>query len=511
MRLLIILLLVSSIAQGQSTYYIRADTIRFQKVGGNTTFFLENSTRAKQGAYLRNYNGGRTDFYYAVDSASISGTSLVLWRGLGTQNVTVSLSGIGGNTNSNIGSGYRLAVPNTNNIKTLGQKYGIILDSATSNEIGIKFDSATVFPQIRATITSTPPAGNYGNVQLNRNGAFATPATDSLDFDAGLSIKGDLKVTNVPSGAVTDSAVILNTATGQFRKKPAVVVNTSGRADGDCLIWDAGANEYISVPCPGGSNIIGWLRFITGVTANSVDPGDSILTNTFLIDKRIKVHRDHEVEDSGGVYGFEFDPSIGEVIFHPALSDSESVFIEVYALTAIYDIALEVIPCSPGDIDFDLADGGVVESPANTWTIPNNERVSHSTTSLTADGYFECQMPGQSMVIGLDATSGLEFYDSGGNTFAYNYGFFTFAGDMYVVQVGESLLTPTNIGAVGSNTHVRLTRTGTTVKAQVSTDGTNFTDAHTYSVTTAIALFAKASNGSGSNKTVINPKTCGFE
>lgn len=36
------------------------------------------------------------------------------------------------------------------------------------------------------------PAGNYGNVQLNRNGAFATPASDSLDFDAGLNIIGNL-------------------------------------------------------------------------------------------------------------------------------------------------------------------------------------------------------------------------------------------------------------------------------------------------------------------------------
>lgn len=36
------------------------------------------------------------------------------------------------------------------------------------------------------------PAGNYGNVQLNRNGALATPASDSLDFDAGLNIIGNL-------------------------------------------------------------------------------------------------------------------------------------------------------------------------------------------------------------------------------------------------------------------------------------------------------------------------------
>jgi hypothetical protein len=37
------------------------------------------------------------------------------------------------------------------------------------------------------------PAGNYGNVQLNRNGVFV--GTDSLDFDAGLLITGDLAAT----------------------------------------------------------------------------------------------------------------------------------------------------------------------------------------------------------------------------------------------------------------------------------------------------------------------------
>ena len=43
------------------------------------------------------------------------------------------------------------------------------------------------------------PAGNYGNIQINRNGAFATPGTDSLDFDAGLYIKGVLSATALPT------------------------------------------------------------------------------------------------------------------------------------------------------------------------------------------------------------------------------------------------------------------------------------------------------------------------
>jgi hypothetical protein len=42
----------------------------------------------------------------------------------------------------------------------------------------------------------TSPAGNYGNLQINRNSAFDTPASDSLTFSsAALAIKGGLSVT----------------------------------------------------------------------------------------------------------------------------------------------------------------------------------------------------------------------------------------------------------------------------------------------------------------------------
>jgi hypothetical protein len=42
---------------------------------------------------------------------------------------------------------------------------------------------------------STSPAGNFGNVQLARNGAFSAAGSDSLSFLAGLAIKGSLSAT----------------------------------------------------------------------------------------------------------------------------------------------------------------------------------------------------------------------------------------------------------------------------------------------------------------------------
>jgi hypothetical protein len=58
--------------------------------------------------------------------------------------------------NANIGGGFRLAVPLTNNLKTLFPNYGILLDSLTnSNGITMRVDTATLFPAIRATIPAT--------------------------------------------------------------------------------------------------------------------------------------------------------------------------------------------------------------------------------------------------------------------------------------------------------------------------------------------------------------------
>lgn len=65
---------------------------------------------------------------------------------------------------------------------------------------------------------STAPDGNFGNIQLNRNGLFKTPASDSLNFSAGLAIKGTLSATSLPSGAVTDSILVATGGTGQIKK-----------------------------------------------------------------------------------------------------------------------------------------------------------------------------------------------------------------------------------------------------------------------------------------------------
>ena len=68
-----------------------------------------------------------------------------------------------GAPNTSAGAGYRVAINGTNNVKDLQPKYGITIDSATANNVGIKADTATLFPAVRATITAgTDSAANAG-------------------------------------------------------------------------------------------------------------------------------------------------------------------------------------------------------------------------------------------------------------------------------------------------------------------------------------------------------------
>lgn len=96
------------------------------------------------------------------------------------------------------------------------------------------------------------PAGNYGNVQLNRNGALATPASDSLDFDAGLSIKGSLTVSSLTSGRVpfiSTSGLITDDAKLTFSagSYPSLTIGAAGGVTSSLALRDAaGTFGYIS-------------------------------------------------------------------------------------------------------------------------------------------------------------------------------------------------------------------------------------------------------------------------
>lgn len=81
-----------------------------------------------------------------IKKVEVSGTTLrIITVGKDTFSVTLPGGGGSGNTNSNIGSGFRLAVPNTNNIKTVFTGLNLLLDSSSNtNALTFKMDTAGV-------------------------------------------------------------------------------------------------------------------------------------------------------------------------------------------------------------------------------------------------------------------------------------------------------------------------------------------------------------------------------
>lgn len=151
--------LKAQILQQPNTY-----GIGWKRTGADTLLYIPSDT-----LQVPSWGVGKTHI-------AKKGTSLYYWDGSKWSAIT------GGSPNSNIGSGYRLAVPGTNNIKTLFGGYGIVWDS-TSNSNGItgKVDTATVFPAVRATI---PSGGSVDSVKVISDSVLvqyfgATPDTIS--------------------------------------------------------------------------------------------------------------------------------------------------------------------------------------------------------------------------------------------------------------------------------------------------------------------------------------------
>lgn len=67
------------VAYGQSTGYLRYDTVRIQKVGGNSTLIIENATKGVTGGVLTNMGGGRTAFVTPSGGGSTISDSTLQW------------------------------------------------------------------------------------------------------------------------------------------------------------------------------------------------------------------------------------------------------------------------------------------------------------------------------------------------------------------------------------------------------------------------------------------------
>jgi len=139
-------------------------------------------------------SGALLDNTTGLDNVAIGATAGVS-NTTGRRNTFIGSQAAGttGTTDSSIALGFaasaaskQLAIsPVINEIKATGitgaSNSGYVL---TTNGSGIATFQA-------ASGGGGTPAGNYGNIQINRNGAFDTPASDSLSWNGGLSSVGD--------------------------------------------------------------------------------------------------------------------------------------------------------------------------------------------------------------------------------------------------------------------------------------------------------------------------------
>lgn len=172
-----------------------------------------------------------------------------------------SAGGGSGNTNSNVGSAYRFAIPGTNNIKTLSVGYGLLADSATTNQNNLKVDSATIYTYVRGLLTNSDslkvlnigtPGANllYTNADTLKAKAIgnATTLSDST-IQVNTLEKADQTITANRSVLGASHSLSLGTSGSKLTSLFGLV------SGGFSFISDGGAGSTIDQGATGGLNI----------------------------------------------------------------------------------------------------------------------------------------------------------------------------------------------------------------------------------------------------------------
>ncbi len=120
----------------------------------------------------------------------------------------------------------------------------------------------------------TLPAGNYGNIQLNRNGAFATPASDSLDWESATGLfSGRGMKTN--GGIQAQGSITSATGSGlEFENNGGTTYITSYNRTGSAWLPNITRASSFEIQTSGSV-----AMFITG---QKVNIGDNTSPTAFL-------------------------------------------------------------------------------------------------------------------------------------------------------------------------------------------------------------------------------------
>lgn len=235
------------------------------------------------GAVYNGYGLGKTnDSTLYVDTAALSSKWIgSLFKKSGTDSIfqnkggamtflfrVDSVSGGGGSPNTSVGSGFKVAINGTNNIKSITASQHIGLDSLTSNQLNIFADTTKL-------ATKLALAKARDSVQVNVN----TKANSSLTFSAGVGIDA------TGLGALTANRTI-NVDTSKMETKLAMkktidslaaLITSTVTVSSATSLTLAGSNTYVF---SGSSNTTWTLPAIgtTGRTYRIKNRGSAYIT-----------------------------------------------------------------------------------------------------------------------------------------------------------------------------------------------------------------------------------------
>jgi hypothetical protein len=160
-------------------------TIEHRRAPDSTLYFPTGCGAPSGVASLRSYGfaGSGQVLKQAAKYYDSCGHHEYVWDpSLQAWHVSDSSGGGSGNPNSNVGLGYRFAIPGTNNIKTLHKGYGITLDSiSNANEITAAMDT-TVFDTSFLFHTGVPSAANIWHLFAQGGALFDKVDTPSAEI-----------------------------------------------------------------------------------------------------------------------------------------------------------------------------------------------------------------------------------------------------------------------------------------------------------------------------------------
>lgn len=131
------------------------------------------------------------------NASAFSGGSYTASNGLTLSGSNFKLGGTLGENTTITQDGFTLGISDLLNFADTTNWKPVVVNTTGSGATAGTLRKATYWPV--GSGGGGSPAGNFGNLQINRNGAFATPGSDSLDFESatGLTVKGGIRGTTL--------------------------------------------------------------------------------------------------------------------------------------------------------------------------------------------------------------------------------------------------------------------------------------------------------------------------